>query len=79
VTTLQALRIYGPLDAFDVQSKTGGKLDDIADSIWKLHRKGFACNPTDYLWDITPAGRLLFDAQCAVRRDEARECVGVAE
>lgn len=60
MTTLQALRIYGPLDCFEIQAKTKAPLNDVADDICRLHDEGLACNPTGYLWDVTEAGRHVF-------------------
>ena len=77
MTTLFALRIFGPIDAFEIQSKTKAPINDIADDIWDLQKDGHACNPTGYLWDVTEEGRLLCDARLAVARDGERECVGV--
>lgn len=78
MTTLEALRIFGPCDAFEIQARTKAPLDAVVDSLWSLYQRGFACNPSGYAWDVTELGRQAFTKRLSVRRDEARACVGRA-
>lgn len=60
MTILQALRIYGPCDAFVVQDKTGKPLDSVVNALWDLRCDGFVCSTTGTDWDVTETGRRAF-------------------
>lgn len=78
MTTLEALRIFGPLDGFEIQAKTQADLNDVVGDILELQKHSHAYNPYGCVWDVTEAGRQAFTRHQAVRRDEARACVGVS-
>lgn len=77
MTTLEALRIFGPIDAFEIQARTKADLSAIVDDIVDLQKHSHAYNPSGYAWDVTELGRQAFTKRLGVRRDEARACVGV--
>ncbi len=80
MTTLQALRIYGPCTITKLAEATGLSWSEAGNQAMALLSQDLvACGDSLGGWDITPEGRLLFDARCAVRRDEQRACVGVRE
>jgi hypothetical protein len=81
LTTLQALRIYGPLTLDELARRCRRTQVETDVEAWRLDRLDLAriCTPhptrpvTGSLWDVTPEGRDEFDADCAARREaEAR-------
>lgn len=84
MTTLQALRIFGPITLESFAAKLGQPAVSVDWQLWSLETLGLAAHPTrsNGEWACTEAGRAYVDHHevaevTAVRRDEARACVGV--
>jgi hypothetical protein len=84
MTTLDVLRIFGPIASPDVQHRLGCRLGDAVAGLNILSRQGLAARDAHGLWDVTKAGRDKFDARtdwhkevsAGLRRDAACEGVG---
>ena len=81
MTTLQALRIHGPTTITKLAEATGLSWSAAGREAMALYAADLVeCR--DEGWACSPAGRRLVDHHevvdvTAVRRDEARACVGV--
>lgn len=78
LSPLTVLRIDGPLDLEAVAKLIDEPWVTVVNHCLHLEDYGLAVGRADGTWDVTAEGRLLFESQMCVRRDEARACVGRA-
>lgn len=83
---LLALRICGPIDLVSFAARLGLSEVELDARLWKLESQGLANHPTwtTGTWSVTEKGRAEVDRHevaevSAVRRDEARACVGTSK
>lgn len=80
MTTLQALRIYGPCTLEHIARKLHRRdLVRLDLELWALesHHWAFPTPGPDTEWDLTPIGRKQFTREIKRAKDEARLCQGV--
>jgi hypothetical protein len=65
MNTLTGLRIYGPIHRTALAAKLGRPADEVVDDLYDaLKPQGLAAfDPETCTWDVTQAGRDLFDKQ----------------
>lgn len=76
MTILEAIA-HQPLTRHELAFLVRMSPDEVADAIWDgLVQSRLAEVDINNRWSATAEGRLLLEAKAAVRRDEARACVG---
>lgn len=78
LSPIETLRIDGPLDTTTLATLIDEPWVVVCKHCQDLEDHGLLRTLPDLSWDVTAEGRLKADAQLAVRRDEARACVGRA-